>query len=362
MGFRFRKSINLGNGFRVNLSKSGFGYSWGIPGYRNTITSKGRNRKTYSIPGTGLSFVEESGSRNRHSTNTYNSTNNSIRKTESGTLYDANDYSAMENIESSDIKKMQPVEYKKILNQITLRILLNKLTTLMLPIFLLYFVYEKNILFLIVSGCGLLFKIILHIFCKIKVFYDFEDDYEDSFREYVNAWKDLSKSHKIFQIPLKASIQNSKNMYGAKQALERIHLSIRFKAPWYLKTNINIPVLYFKKNTIILFPEKVLIIGKIKAGAINQKDVEFDFFENGFVESDFKPKDSEFIQYQWIHPNKNGGPDRRFKNNRQLPVYNYGFIDISSNNGLNQRIMVTNNKICMRLSEFYKDYKKAFSF
>ena len=175
-------------------------------------------------------------------------------------------------------------------------------------------------------------------------------------------WKDLSKSHKVFQIPLKASINNTKNMYGAKQALERIPLSIRLKAPWYLKTNISVPVLYFKKNTIILFPEKVLIVGNIKAGAINQKEIELDFFENGFVENDFTPKDSEFIQYQWIHPNKNGEPDRRFKNNRQLPVYNYGFIDITSSNGLNQRIMVTNNKICMRLSEFYKEFMKTFSF
>ncbi len=30
MGFRFRKSINMG-GFRVNISKSGIGYSFGVP-------------------------------------------------------------------------------------------------------------------------------------------------------------------------------------------------------------------------------------------------------------------------------------------------------------------------------------------
>ena len=30
MGFRYRKSINLGGGFRINLSKSGVGYSWGV--------------------------------------------------------------------------------------------------------------------------------------------------------------------------------------------------------------------------------------------------------------------------------------------------------------------------------------------
>lgn len=59
MGYRFRKSINLGGGFRVNISKSGIGYSWGVKGYRATKTAKGTVRKTYSIPGTGFSYVEE---------------------------------------------------------------------------------------------------------------------------------------------------------------------------------------------------------------------------------------------------------------------------------------------------------------
>ena len=59
MGTRYRKSINLGGGFRINISKSGIGYSWGTKGYRVTKTVNGKTRKTYSIPGTGLSYVEE---------------------------------------------------------------------------------------------------------------------------------------------------------------------------------------------------------------------------------------------------------------------------------------------------------------
>jgi hypothetical protein len=61
LGVRFRKSVNLGGGFRVNVSKSGIGYSWGTKGYRYTKTAKGSSRRTYSIPGTGLSYVSESG-------------------------------------------------------------------------------------------------------------------------------------------------------------------------------------------------------------------------------------------------------------------------------------------------------------
>jgi len=58
MGWKYRKSINLGGGFRINLSKSGVGYSWGVPGYRITKTVNGATRKTYSIPGTGISYSE----------------------------------------------------------------------------------------------------------------------------------------------------------------------------------------------------------------------------------------------------------------------------------------------------------------
>ena len=59
MGFRYRKSIRLGGGFRINISGSGIGYSWGVPGYRITKTANGKIRQTASIPGTGISYVSE---------------------------------------------------------------------------------------------------------------------------------------------------------------------------------------------------------------------------------------------------------------------------------------------------------------
>ena len=61
MGFRFRKSIDILGLFRINFSKSGVGFSWGVPGYRVTKMANGRTRKTVSIPGTGISHVSESG-------------------------------------------------------------------------------------------------------------------------------------------------------------------------------------------------------------------------------------------------------------------------------------------------------------
>ena len=59
MGFRFRKSFSLGKGLKATASKSGVSFSWGFPGFRITRTSKGKIRKTFSIPGTGISYVSE---------------------------------------------------------------------------------------------------------------------------------------------------------------------------------------------------------------------------------------------------------------------------------------------------------------
>lgn len=58
MGMRFRKSFGSGP-FKVSLSKSGIGYSVGTKGFRHTKTANGRTRNTYSIPGTGISYVDE---------------------------------------------------------------------------------------------------------------------------------------------------------------------------------------------------------------------------------------------------------------------------------------------------------------
>lgn len=65
MGLNFRKSVNLGKGLRLNLSKSGVGASWGIPGFRVSKTATGQTRTTVGIPGTGLSYTNNIGSKSK---------------------------------------------------------------------------------------------------------------------------------------------------------------------------------------------------------------------------------------------------------------------------------------------------------
>lgn len=56
MGFRFRKSISLFPGVRLNIGKKGLGVSAGVKGARVGVGSKGAYTSV-GIPGTGISSV-----------------------------------------------------------------------------------------------------------------------------------------------------------------------------------------------------------------------------------------------------------------------------------------------------------------
>lgn len=67
MGFTFRKSLRLPGGFRLNLSKSGVGASWGVPGIRIGTGPRGPRVSAY-IPGTGIGWTSSLGGERKSDT------------------------------------------------------------------------------------------------------------------------------------------------------------------------------------------------------------------------------------------------------------------------------------------------------
>ncbi len=64
MPFRFRRSIRIAPGIRLNLSKSGVSTSVGERGAHITV-GHGHTRTTVGVPGTGLSYTTTSRRRRR---------------------------------------------------------------------------------------------------------------------------------------------------------------------------------------------------------------------------------------------------------------------------------------------------------
>ena len=56
MGVRFRKSLKIAPGVRLNVGTKSAGVSFGGKGLRYSVNSSGRRTATVGIPGSGLSY------------------------------------------------------------------------------------------------------------------------------------------------------------------------------------------------------------------------------------------------------------------------------------------------------------------
>ena len=60
MGLRFRKSIKIAPGVKLNINKKSCSVTVGKRGAHYTINSKGKHTASVGIPGTGLSYTHTS--------------------------------------------------------------------------------------------------------------------------------------------------------------------------------------------------------------------------------------------------------------------------------------------------------------
>lgn len=76
MGFRFRKSVKIAPGVRLNIGKKSVGISAGVKGARVSVNSSGRKTTTVGLPGTGLSYSKTEKIGGRKTTTRSASSNN----------------------------------------------------------------------------------------------------------------------------------------------------------------------------------------------------------------------------------------------------------------------------------------------
>lgn len=64
MGLRFRKSVSLFPGVKLNFGTTGMSVSTGVPGFRKTFHTSGRVTTSVGIPGTGIYYVDTKNTKN----------------------------------------------------------------------------------------------------------------------------------------------------------------------------------------------------------------------------------------------------------------------------------------------------------
>lgn len=335
MGLRYRKSIKLGGGFRINLSKSGVGYSWGLPGFRISKSPNGTKQKTFYIPGTGLSYVKRS------------SKNKKEIKPVKGNI----DRYEIQDLKTPTIDALyQLLENLKKLNTFSNVLLMT------LPLIII------NYLFAIIPSIGLIIKLLLLTVWKLDLTYEFDSFSQKKYMCLKNAIETLCKSKKIWQINSKTNIQNSKYNGGAENLIDRNTSKITKKTPYYIKHNIDIYTIKLKKGKLLFTPDKLIYIKGLNVTGADFKDIDIFAKEIKFIEAETVPIDTEVVNYTWQYINKDGTKDKRFANNARYPVCKYGEIFLKSANGINIYLNYSNSSSINNINSYLDEFKKYIGY
>lgn len=65
MGLRFRKSIKIAPGVKINLNKKSTSVTFGGKGVHYTASSTGKKTASVGIPGTGISYTQTTSQSNK---------------------------------------------------------------------------------------------------------------------------------------------------------------------------------------------------------------------------------------------------------------------------------------------------------
>ncbi len=338
MGVRFRKSINLGGGFRVNLSKTGIGYSWGIKGYRVTKTGKGTTRTTVSIPGTGISYVHENGKNNK----SIESKQKSQFSPPATSPIDKNHYGTTD-ITNNVASEMVSDGLEDILSAArkAIKIYNNTLIGFIVTLFF-GFAFPPLLLISII-----LLGINIYVRTKgtIELEYNIDPDQQAIVDQRMNQMIKIASCAKVWRIVQTSNVIDRKYSSGANETISRKNCRTATQPPFPFKTNVNAAVFKTGKETLLFLPDKLFIIQGDQIGALNYNDISCSNNTTKFIEREIVPQDTQVIGQTWKYVNKSGGPDKRFKDNCQIPICLYGELKLSSASGLNTTIMYSNPSI-----------------
>ena len=155
----------------------------------------------------------------------------------------------------------------------------------------------------------------------------------------------ITQCTKVWRIMQTSKVIDKKYTSGASNTVNRTDCQTSTKAPFPFKANIQVASFKAGNETLLFMPDKLFIMQGSKIGALNYSDISSNKYTTRFVESGNVPRDAQIVDKTWRYVNKSGGPDRRFKDNRELPICLYGKLELHSRSGLNTVIMYSNAKI-----------------
>lgn len=329
MGFYVRKSVKAGP-FRFNLSKSGVGVSVGVPGFRVAAGPRGNY---VSVGSHGVYYRAALGP----STRTAPRPNLAPRP-----LPDyVPSHVIMEDVTGATPLDLAPTTGDDVVSQLNTAA---RRASFGWPATVVAFavgVLAGRWFWLVwVAAVPICWWVLLRDKARrtVVLFYDVNDRPAEWFGDLVDLWPWLSETKRVWRMVESGRIQTTyehKTNAGASELVSRVLVAVNTAGPKHLSTNVAVPTISAGKASLHFLPDRILV-----RDGRTYSDVAYDHLQvsastQRFIETPGSlPADALQVDRTWQYVNVRGGPDRRFKNNRVLPVMLYGELDLTSRQGL----------------------------
>jgi hypothetical protein len=172
---------------------------------------------------------------------------------------------------------------------------------------------------------------------QTELHYEMNEQFQDIYRQFGDRFTAFSRSARIWQYLNASSTTDFKHNAGAGKLIKRTAVrgisANQLPIP-YLITNVAIPYLKLSNIEFYFLPERLLVKRGGVFAAVFYKNLQLRISTTRFIESEALPYDAQVVDHTWQYVNRSGGPDRRFSNNRQIPVCLYSEYTLTSDTGI----------------------------
>jgi tellurite resistance protein len=152
----------------------------------------------------------------------------------------------------------------------------------------------------------------------------------------------LAQTRCLWHIYSSVATRDSKRNAGANALIRRTRTRCTPGSLSGIELNIEPWCVTVGPQQLLFLPDRLLIHEGAQFAAIPYERLVSESASLRFIEEEGIPGDSRQVDTTWRFVNKSGGPDRRFNNNRQIPVLEYGRLTLSSESGMTVLLQCSN--------------------
>jgi len=368
MAWSYRKRIKIIPGVHLNFSKSGISTSIGVKGASLNFKASGTRLNT-NVLGFSNSY-KISGSSSQKTVPHFNPTPQPSYTELSDNIFSADLHEiTSQNMagikESILIAQQQKAELQTDLKKMKTALSFSKTKKIASYLFI-YGLINKSIVPKLNEDINAQKEAIKEIKLVIdnsavNIDVQFDDPTKKKFDRLNNAFKNLSSSHRIWDITGAHYQDRVATRSSASTLVNRRDVKFGFRSLPIIRSNYE--ALYFQNVNgadLYLYPTFVLMYTNDQNFAIVGIDeLSLMFSSVSFTETSTVPRDSKIIRKTWAKVNKNGTPDKRFKSNYQIPVVQYGRLRFYNSRGLNEEYQISHFEAAEAFANAFQDYRSV---